>query len=256
MKQQLPEHLDPEQLAPELLISDWQDWGKLLSRKPVLLSPLAEGLTNQSFLLDSDIGRLVLRINHPNSESLGINRQRELLILEALNKLHGPEIAPEVIYSCTDYRYLVYRFIEGRVWTATDASKPDNQQKLKSLIERYQKIDLPIEPRNYKNHLRHYWQQLTEKELVDQTLKKEWLDFLPKLNETNWTACLSHHDLIPENIIETADGLKIIDWEYAHLGHPGLDWVSINGIKEQEYSLAPELLYWMNRLWTLLANAR
>ena len=38
---------------------------------------------------------------------------------------------------------------------------------------------------------------------------------------------LCHHDLIPENIIQSAKGLFIIDWEYASLGHPKFDFLRI-----------------------------
>jgi thiamine kinase-like enzyme len=35
--------------------------------------------------------------------------------------------------------------------------------------------------------------------------------------------CLCHNDLVAGNIIETSDGLKLIDWEYAGLGDPWFD---------------------------------
>ena len=38
---------------------------------------------------------------------------------------------------------------------------------------------------------------------------------------------LCHHDLIPENIIVSARGLKLIDWEYGALGHPQFDYLRL-----------------------------
>jgi len=240
-------------LQPEEILGEWKSWNSELLNQPALLSKLGKGLTNQSYLLKSDLGKLVLRINNSNSENLGINRQREALILGQLNRTAGVKIGPQIVHQNPNHQYLIYQFIEGKVWTKIDALKPDNQKHLKQIIDRYQKIHLPIAPRNYKNYLLDYWQQLNPKGLIDDKTQEQFLVFTSKLEQQNWSPKLSHHDLTAENIIETPEGLRIIDWEYAHLGHPGLDWASISNDKN---TLASELLHWMNLLWTLLANAR
>ena len=248
----------------ERILEQWQSWSPALSHRPVPVSPLGSGLTNKSYLLHSNLGRLVLRMNNPNGPDLGINREREALILAALQRLEQPDIGPEIIYQ--DHRhgrpgrgspgqgYLVYRFIDGRAWTKTDIGRQQNQQRLKKLIARYQKIQLPLAPKNYKDYLYHYWRQLEERGLIDRELQRQWSEFIPTLDCPGWVACLSHQDLTAGNIIETANGsLRIIDWEYAHLGHPEIDWAAISG----EYcSPASDLLHWMNRLWTLLVDGR
>ncbi|MBD3648511.1 MAG: phosphotransferase, partial [Pseudomonadales bacterium] len=35
--------------------------------------------------------------------------------------------------------------------------------------------------------------------------------------------CLCHHDLLPENILDTPSGPVVLDWEYASLGEPAFD---------------------------------
>ena len=238
-------------LRPEQLLTEWRSWGHQLSQPPSLHSAIGEGLTNRSYLLDSQTGPLVLRINRPFSQAYGIDRTREALILNSLAHTEGPNIGPDVIFQDAQHRYMVYRLIEGRLWTRQDCDRQENLQALKPIIERYQSIPLNIEPRHYKSYLFNYWRQLQAKNLVDQTIEQQWLSFLPLLDEQHWEPCLSHHDLTPENIIETSEGLRIIDWEYAHLGHPGLDWASIT---REQNTLASELVYWMNRLWHLLAK--
>ena len=44
-----------------------------------------------------------------------------------------------------------------------------------------------------------------------------------------WDPVICHHDMVPENIIVNDRGLFIIDWEYAALGHPGLDFLRLYG---------------------------
>jgi thiamine kinase-like enzyme len=59
---------------------------------------------------------------------------------------------------------------------------------------------------------------------------------------------LCHHDLIPENIIQGANGLFIIDWEYASLGHPQFDYLRIlNG--EQTGNILQIFQAIMDQLW-------
>lgn len=237
----------------EQIISQWQSWGTELCHAPKLSSEIEGGLTNQSYLLNSDIGNLVLRINHPQSQSLGINRLRESVILRFLD---SSGIGPQIVYQQNQQQYLLYRHIEGKTWSDKELRDPDNRERIGRVIEQYQKIDIPLKPRNYSAYLEYYWNQLEQRQLIDTRLRHSWLDFLPKLTRpefTNWQPCLSHHDLVAENIIETQDGLRIIDWEYAHMGHPDLDWLSATGMAKQANSPASELLFWMNRLWHLLA---
>ena len=41
-------------------------------------------------------------------------------------------------------------------------------------------------------------------------------------------SCACHHDLIPENIIQSANGIFIIDWEYAIFWpHPQFDSIRL-----------------------------
>ncbi len=41
-------------------------------------------------------------------------------------------------------------------------------------------------------------------------------------DEIDSPACLCHNDLVPQNIIETADGMRLIDFEFAGMGEPVL----------------------------------
>ena len=241
---------------PETILEEWQHWSPGLSHQPMPVSELGNGLTNNSYLLDSNIGKLVLRINNPNSFNLGINRKREALILQQLHQISDLRIGPEIIYMDPQYRYLVYRFIDGKIWTQADLNKQQNQMQLQAVITQYQKVHLAsLNPRCYKQYLLDYWNQLEAQKRIDETLQQQWLAFLPELDKADWVSCLTHHDLTPGNIIETSEGLRIIDWEYAHLGHPDLDRLSMTGKHNQPGDSYPtRLIYWINRLWELLAK--
>jgi len=81
---------------------------------------------------------------------------------------------------------------------------------------------------------------------------------------SGWTPVLCHHDLIPENILETDDGLVLLDWEYASLGHPDFDQRYVrhcldSHLEQSQGSLLSgdtldRLIYWLVILWQKLGG--
>lgn len=93
------------------------------------------------------------------------------------------------------------------------------------------------------------------KKQIDQV--REHIERAAKLvDEGDWHPVICHHDMVPENIIETDRGLFIIDWEYAALGHPGLDFLRLYGADyinnhQQQESLQAllQVKQAMDKLW-------
>ena len=78
--------------------------------------------------------------------------------------------------------------------------------------------------RNYKNYINLYSDQVPN---FDGLSEIESAASLIDMGE--WEPVISHHDLILENIIWSNQGMFLIDWEYAHLGHPLIDHVKLFG---------------------------
>ena len=231
-------------------LASWKDWPLDLSMPPGVVSQL-NGFTNQSVVLDTGNHQLVLRLNRTNANLLGIHRDQEYLIWQSLADIG---IAPELLYTDRQQDYVIYPFIEGRIWSSADLLKPDQLRRLTATISTYQAIRPEIPARNYIDYLEHYWQQLESVPAITPELEAQWHQFLPELRafqESGWTPVLSHHDLIPENIIDDGKRLYIVDWEYAAMGHPDLDRCCIN---ENIQSPARPVINWINRLWWLLAD--
>ena len=74
--------------------------------------------------------------------------------------------------------------------------------------------------------MREYCNQLSPQDL-DESLRQALFQIARNIDNQDWSPVLCHHDLIPENIIQSAKGLFIIDWEYASLGHPKFDFLRI-----------------------------
>lgn len=231
-------------------LASWQDWPLNLKQQPIAIRQLS-GFTNQSFVLDTGNQQLVLRLNRIDADSLGISRHQEYLIWGALADLG---IAPKLIQTNRPQDFVLYEYVQGRTWTAEDLQQPAQIKRLNQTIQTYQHICIDLPARNYIDYLQHYWKQLKGTPAATPELAAQWQHFLPELKafqQSGWTPILSHHDLIAENIIDDDQRLYIVDWEYAALGHPDLDWCSISDDKNHP---ASQVIDWINRLWWLLPN--
>jgi len=122
---------------------------------------------------------------------------------------------------------LVTEYIDGYALDAEQALKPDTKKQIELAIKDIQSIQLPnLDVRNYQSYLREYCNQLSP-HYLDKTIKQSLLQIASNIDAQDWSPVLCHHDLIPENIIQGAGGLFIIDWEYASLGHPQFDYLRL-----------------------------
>jgi thiamine kinase len=233
----------------ELTLSDWQSWS---ASKPVVVGTLQGGRTNNSFLIEAGSLQAVLRINAENSQCLGIDRRREADILSLLQ----PVGCIPKIYLMND-QVLVSEFIIGHQWTDDYLKSTGNLEKITQLLNKIQAISLPenSQRRRYVDYCQHYIQQLPESRQASETsVIKELISVAEQVDQGGWVPVISHHDLVPENLIETEQGLFILDWEYAAYGHPAIDLVRLYG-EGYSHPDAENLLILqqgIDELWSLL----
>lgn len=237
-------------------LATWRDWGLPLEAPPELFSEAPGGRTNMNLRLRvSGLGSdLLLRLNHPEPASLGIDRglEREILIATAEAGLGRP-----VWYWDPQERFAVFPWIEARPWDSADLASPGQRKRVWPLVERLAEIRIDRPRRRYVNYLQHYWRQLEQADRVDPDLQDRWQRFRTELDAFDhapWPARLVHHDLIPANILDTSDRLYLIDWEYAAVGHPDIDRWAIDPDSVREPFIA-ELMTWINDLWERLRVA-
>ena len=242
-------------------LANWRQWqtsSERLVSMPSVVRELLGGKTNRSFLVACDEFRAVVRVNAQNSQRLGIDRQRERLILQYLQPTG---CVPEVLYSTDEV--LVTRYCEGRHPTADDIQSPVFRKLLNDCLQKIQAVpaaDLPR--RNYQAYCQAYLQQLPQTDKIA-ARAEPILAVAAALDGRQWPAVVCHHDLVPENVIITPQGLMILDWEYAALGHPQLDFVrfygtdrgglNVRGLSSDIERLAA-LQQGMDDLWLLVQN--
>lgn len=203
-------------------IEKWRQWQAPFQSKPQIVMQLEGGLTNNSFLVEAGSERAVLRLNNPDASRLGVDRHAEMTILEKLQLTH---FVPRLYYS--DSSILVTEYIDGYALDAENSLKHDIRKQIEQAIGVIQAIEIPsLSPTSYEQYLRQYCEQLSPLYL-ERTLKQSLLQIAHIIDAEDWHPVLCHHDLIPENIIQGANGLFIIDWEYASLGHPQFDYLRL-----------------------------
>lgn len=237
----------------EDLIDTWRDWGLALNGRPRMIDQIKAGKTNRNYRLSAPglNGDLLLRVNHPASSHLGIDREREREILR-LTAEAG--IARPFLYWDPEQRFAIFPFLPGRAWTSADLEDPDRLARLQKMLERLHEIVPPWPRRRYHPYVCGYWNQLEQAGRVDAALARAWRAFEPRLeafDQADWPTRLVHHDLIPDNILETPERLYLIDWEYAAPGHPDIDVWSIDPAAVNDPFVA-EMMEWINGLWERL----
>jgi len=211
-----------------LALSSWQDWNtsglEAPEAEPEVVSELFGGRTNKTFLVSSGDFRAVIRINSPDAVKMGIDRQREKRILQLLQPTG---LVPKVLFIHDEF--LVSEFIEGNSLTDKSLKNSHIMESLSEALAVVQSIQMPdASPRNYLDYCRQYLNQLSEV-TVSALVVKQIEEAARAVDGEAWDPVICHHDMVPENIIVNDRGLFIIDWEYAALGHPGLDFLRLYG---------------------------
>ena len=85
--------------------------------------------------------------------------------------------------------------------------------------------------------------------LIPETSVEKFLVNLENFQKSDWSSSLTHHDL-ETNILESSNGYKIIDWEYASNGHYSFDRHSLGLMNDNK--MLNELIKFMNYFWSLI----
>ena len=182
------------------------------------------GITNDNFKVESPRGTFVVRIDAPDGDVLKIDRAVELANCEAAS---AAGVGALVVARLPEPGVLVTRFLDGHRLTPEDLRRGDRLADLAALLRRlhercqfrggidmferqrdYQAIalsrgcELPEGYRRYGSHV----------ERIRTTLAA---------HPVSAVAC--HNDLVAENLIDTPQGLRLIDFEYSSNNDPCSD---------------------------------
>lgn len=184
-----------------------------------------KGMTNRSFLFETDKGKYIMRIPGEGTDQL-IDRYEEGLVYQVIHNYH---IADEVIYFNKDNGYKLTEFITNpRVCDSLNDSDLikcmrflKNFHSLELKVDHYfdifDKIEFYEKLRKNNDSLYRDYKQTKEKVYELKTI----VDKLPK------HIVLTHIDAVPDNFLIYKDNngekIKLIDWEYASMQDSDVD---------------------------------
>jgi len=239
----------------DVAIDSWRSWQPGLSRRPQVVDSLPGGLTNTSWLVETDRGLVVVRINSPHDKSLNIDRHREEHIHRAVA---WAGLAPAIVFCDALKGFLVSEYIRGTIWQAESFQRTDNQKKLLQLLDSIQKIRLPLPKFDYWQHLCHYdfFLKSLGATIPDDlnNRKKNHQRQIQEFQSAPWRPVLTHHDLQSGNIIERKGRLYVIDWEYAAMGCGDMDCQVAGGKNDGGWAVIPLLQSLISDYWLLVKN--
>jgi thiamine kinase len=250
-------------LLPETTIDSWRLWGGGLRTRPVIVEPLTGGLSNRSFLLESDDQRMVLRINSEDSLLPGSNRRSEIDIWQAASK---QGIAPPLLYVDGHTRYLVSTYIESNLPSQPQLDESFLDQAF-SLLSRCHQLDVEAHCIDYTDHIKKYWDIIVGKDQITnpglQQQRQPMQELLEDILNSGTPTGLCHHDPVIANFVGSTERLYLIDWEYAAHGLQvmdyaalGIEWgiddatiVARTGLKPGLLTMSKSLYRYMCALW-------
>ena len=189
-----------------------------------LVRPLLGGLTNKSYLLESQGSYYVLRVNASNSKQLELDRRAETGIIQSVAKAG---IAAELVYADPAEKFLVTHFVDGVKWGKGSLHLGDNMSRLAELLKTIHQVEAIDRVMDVRSKSEQYWQALDDSRLLGKELRlieQKVLPYIVMSENEHRVACLCHNDLLPDNLIVSSDNqLVAIDWEYAAMGDPFFD---------------------------------
>lgn len=189
---------------------------------------IKHGLTNESWLVTSDADALVVRMSNTSERPLQINRASEALILDAVAEAG---IGPDVIL-CDPARHLLVTRFMGPTWSDEDTSSGDNIVRIAAVLRRLHALAPPqgLHSVDLLVSVDGYLRTLDENSVycaATVTSMRNRAREVANMLQRDSVARLCHNDVHALNVVDTPDGLRLIDWEYAGLGERMFDLASI-----------------------------
>jgi len=210
------------------LRSDWM-------QRPVKISVLEGGLSNQNFLVEDDDKFYKVRIPGKNT-SFFSDRDGEindLKILESTDLIWKPGHSNPngVIPGVIDYRYdskiAIFAYVPGVTAKKEDFKKPEIRERFfkivkwlnESGVELCRRYSIFSELSKYMSRIRTYGDEILRDYPIEKMTRfKEIIE--GEVNKTPLPPVPCHNDFVSDNVILRDDSAALIDWEYGGMADP------------------------------------
>jgi len=200
-----------ESQSPESVLSAIPGW------EGASYEELSGGLTNQNYLVESDHGKAVLKIDEV-SRSVPFNERRKEAQIQTKAAEQG--LAAAVLF-VSDTVYMT-QYLEGIVWSNNCLEDDANLDHLAAGLRRLHALPLTGRTFDAMGSAREYVQRIpgADQDKVNECLRTIEAGPRPP------NLCCCHNDLIVANIINTPE-IRFLDWEYACDNDPFFDLATV-----------------------------
>ena len=189
--------------------------------KNIELTPLKQGMTNDSFIFSINNERYIIRVPGVNTEKI-INRYQEYDVYQAIK---DEEFVEPVVYIDRDKGYKISKFIEN-----SHTVNPKDWNEISACLKRLRDFHSQLHRvEHYFDVFEHinYYESLMPNASIyeDYGNTKKNIESLESIIENlvkEWTLC--HIDAVCDNFLVTENqDVYLIDFEYAAMQDPDLD---------------------------------
>ncbi|HHQ6599910.1 TPA: phosphotransferase [Serratia fonticola] len=177
---------------------------------------LVQGLSGESWRIDSGDVQLLARPQTPEKRMLGVNRRREGQVL----KRAGLGIGPKVWLQSSEW--LIVEWLAGESVDETAFASLTANGELAELTARLHNRGLSGYRLDLQQQFTRYWKQIDRRRLTPAWLRWQRYFINGTMPRPLQLATL-HMDIHAGNLLRQAGQLRLIDWEYAADGDIALE---------------------------------
>jgi thiamine kinase-like enzyme len=192
--------------------------------RPVTISPLSGGLTNENYLVECEGTRYVMRLPGQSTDLLSIDRENEVYNTKAAA---STGIAPRVLEHLAGTDVMVLEFIEGPTMSAKALQSQEMAARMAQSFHRLHAAPRFLHEFNMFRLIEYYLRIVEEHAVTIPDDYREWLRTVNAIERAVAVAALPsvpcHNDLLCENFIDDGTALRIVDYELSGNNDPCFD---------------------------------
>src|SRR6266702_8737467 len=192
--------------------------------RPVVISPLSGGLTNENYLVESEGNRYVMRLPGQSTELLAIDRENEVYNTKAAA---STGIAPKVLEHVGGLDVMVLEFIDGQTMSPRALQSSAMTARMAQSFHRLHAAPRFLQDFNMFRLIESYLGIVEQHQVAIPPDYRDWLDTVADIERATGVAALPsapcHNDLLCENFIDDGSALRIVDYELSGNNDPCFD---------------------------------
>lgn len=205
---------------------------------PKKVTRLTSGQSNQTLRLKSDDSDLVLK-RWQNDGLFQVDRGLEVTVQKTLAESGA---APEVLDWNEAEGWLLQPYLEAPSLNQVTLSPAIKATVLAEVLAKIHSFKPSIPHWRLNDKVEHYLQQLSNYEpSLAKSFREEKSQHQQAIDQWLEYPVLCHNDLSMNHILMTAP-IKVIDWEYAGIGHPLFDIANTIVMNKLDDAMAERLL--------------